>query len=43
VIKTEYEEGLLLNAINQKLDYLIGKLQEAEDKAKGKTDAKPVR
>lgn len=30
----EYETGVLLHAINEKLDYLIQKLTEAEEKAK---------
>ena len=37
----EYEQGVLLHAINEKLDYLIQKLNEAEKKAKGgKKDGK---
>lgn len=30
----EYEQGILLTAINEKLDYLIKELQDAKDKNK---------
>lgn len=30
----EYEIGILLHAINEKIDYLINKLEEAEKQAK---------
>ena len=37
----DYNTGVLLHAINEKLDYLIERLQEAEKKAKGgKKDGK---
>ena len=32
----DYETGIRLDAINEKLDYLITELQKAEDKAKKK-------